>query len=80
MLQRIIKENWFTTLIGVCLVLGAVGNAGACLISGGDFMSCIQSQGGQIMAGIGLIFSKDIVPGLGSQPSTTKGTSPQNEG
>lgn len=80
MFKSIIKEHWFTTLIGICLILGAVGNAGACLIGGGEFMDCIQTQGAQVMAGIGMIFAKDVVPGIAGKPSTTPGNSPQNEG
>lgn len=73
MLKSIVKQNWFTTAIGVCLILGAVGNLGVCLITGGDLMDCAQQQAAQVLAGVGMIFAKDVVPGLPGANDTNTG-------
>jgi len=59
MLNEIVKKNWFTTIIGVLLIAGAVGDAAVCAVSGGSFSDCIQQAWVEIIAAIGFIGAKD---------------------
>ncbi len=61
MLNELFKKNWLTTLVGVLLIAGAVGNGLHCAATGGDFFSCVQSAWVQILAAIGFIGAKDAL-------------------
>jgi len=58
-MNEILKKNWFTTLVGVLLIAGALGDAAVCVVKGGSFFDCIQSAWVQILAAIGFIAAKD---------------------
>ncbi|MGI9159234.1 MAG: hypothetical protein ACR2K1_05725 [Saprospiraceae bacterium] len=59
MFTEILKKNWATTLIGVLLIAGAVGDGLVCFINGGGLFECVQSAWVQILAAVGFIAAKD---------------------
>lgn len=53
-------KNWKTSLVGVALLLGAIGGAFACALKGGDFWHCLVEAKEQIVFAVGFILAKDF--------------------